>query len=509
MKYLPLTLILLLFLITRLLWINSIPASVYWDEASIGVNANSVLTTGEDEWGQSFPVEFKAFGEYKLPVYIYTAIPFIALFGLNELSIRLPSVVFSLGTVTIMFFLGKYLVDKKEGGFLAAFLMVISPWFFVFSRTGYEAMAGLFFYLLGIYLFLIFRIKSWLIFLATISLILSMYSYNSFRIVAPVTFILLLFFSFYRLKEAKKVLPILLISLVLFLGSYLFIIQSLISGNSSERLKEVGIFEVSVSKPKIVFNIAKNYLYFFTPNFVFDGDKNPRSQLPGSGQIYLIEIPFIFFGLLYVLKSKKPSLFLVLALFLVGFIPASITKEVGHSLRSIASLPMLLLLTMLGIRYLADLLRKGYLYTLIICVFLVSFGWYYFNFLNNFPKYSADWQYPYKAVFTSYKNDFNNYDNVLVTDRLSQPYIFGLFYLNYDLEKFRREAVYNEGNRKETSVIKKFDKFYFSEVDFYNLPKGKSLIFADKSERLTEINHKDVIKNLDGSIALYVYEYEK
>ena len=64
-----------------------------WDEASIGYNAYSLLQTGRDEYGKIFPLIFKSFGDYKPGVYIYLTIPFIAIFGLTELSVRLPSII--------------------------------------------------------------------------------------------------------------------------------------------------------------------------------------------------------------------------------------------------------------------------------------------------------------------------------------------------------------------------------------------------------------------------------
>lgn len=90
------TFLILLFLLTRLYGLISVPSSVYWDEASIGYNAYSILKTGKDEWGEFLPLHFRAFGEFKLPVYIYSTIPFVYVFGLNEVSVRLPSVFYSL-----------------------------------------------------------------------------------------------------------------------------------------------------------------------------------------------------------------------------------------------------------------------------------------------------------------------------------------------------------------------------------------------------------------------------
>ncbi len=51
--------------------LTSIPSGLNQDETSIGYNAYSVLTTGKDEYGKSYPIYFKSFGDEKLPVYIY------------------------------------------------------------------------------------------------------------------------------------------------------------------------------------------------------------------------------------------------------------------------------------------------------------------------------------------------------------------------------------------------------------------------------------------------------
>src|SRR3989338_3538011 len=112
MKYL-LAIICLLFLLTRFYKIGDIPPSVYWDEASIGYNAYSISRDGKDEWGDFLPLHFRAFGEFKLPVYIYSVVPFVKMFGLNEFSVRAPSVLFSLGVLILTFFLAGKLTGNN------------------------------------------------------------------------------------------------------------------------------------------------------------------------------------------------------------------------------------------------------------------------------------------------------------------------------------------------------------------------------------------------------------
>src|SRR4030043_723244 len=76
------------------------PPGFYLDEASIGYNAYSILKTGKDEYGVVWPLFFRAFGEYKNPLFIYALVPLIAINGLSIETIRLGAVVWgSLGVL--------------------------------------------------------------------------------------------------------------------------------------------------------------------------------------------------------------------------------------------------------------------------------------------------------------------------------------------------------------------------------------------------------------------------
>src|SRR5258705_10555238 len=51
------------------------PVGFFVDEASIAYNAHTIAQSGRDEYGYTFPLYFRAFGEYKSPVYIYLLSP--------------------------------------------------------------------------------------------------------------------------------------------------------------------------------------------------------------------------------------------------------------------------------------------------------------------------------------------------------------------------------------------------------------------------------------------------
>jgi 4-amino-4-deoxy-L-arabinose transferase-like glycosyltransferase len=123
----PLLTILILAFAVRAPNLRDNPPGFYADEASVGFNAFMLLTTGHDEHGQSWPLLFRAFGEYKLPVFIYSAIPAVAALGLREESVRLTSVFYGVLTVASTFLVARLLLGPAEALF-ASFVVAIVPW---------------------------------------------------------------------------------------------------------------------------------------------------------------------------------------------------------------------------------------------------------------------------------------------------------------------------------------------------------------------------------------------
>ncbi len=118
----------------RLNRLTDVPPGVNRDEASIGVTAYSLMTTGKDEYGRFLPLSFESFGDWKLPLYIYTAIPFVKLFGLTELAVRLPSALAGVASVAAVYYLAHLLFASESIGLLAAFSLAVMPWHIHISR---------------------------------------------------------------------------------------------------------------------------------------------------------------------------------------------------------------------------------------------------------------------------------------------------------------------------------------------------------------------------------------
>src|SRR5689334_10972459 len=174
-----LILIIALAAVLRLWKLGSIPPGLTPDEASLGYNAYSILKTGRDEYGKFMPIIFKSFGDYKPGLYVYTSVPFVAIFGLNEWSVRLPSAIAGLISVYLIYLIVSQLFPEyKYLGKISAITAGVNPWLIYLSRGAWEANLSLTLTLLGIYFFIrSFRRKEFL-YLSSISFALTLLTYQ-------------------------------------------------------------------------------------------------------------------------------------------------------------------------------------------------------------------------------------------------------------------------------------------------------------------------------------------
>jgi len=330
-KALLLVIIVFIALILRTYYIAQNPPSLSWDEVSIGYNAYSILKTGQDEHGKFLPLDaFTAYGDYKPPIPIYLTVPFVWVFGLNELSVRLPSAIFGTLTVLLTYFLVNELFRKSPITYhpsrIASFLLAVSPWHINLSRAGFEATIAFFFVVLGIYLVLRARRQATLWSVAWLPFVAAIYTFNSARYFSVIFACGLLVYCFGEIRKHVRLFALGVVLAFILLAPT---VPHLLSKEARLRFTEVNIFtDASVVTTaneriqreggsllsKILNNrrvgYARSYaLHFldnFQPEFLFmRGDGNPKFSIQDVGQLYIIEAPFlvIFIGL-------SPRLFL-------------------------------------------------------------------------------------------------------------------------------------------------------------------------------------------------------
>ena len=490
--------------ILRFYKLGTNPPGLYWDEAVLSYDAYSILNTGKDHHGETLPLFFESFGDWKLPGYHYLLVPSIAIFGLNEFAVRFPSALLGTLTIPLIYLLIKKLIEKSNVSIqlsvvksesialLTMLMLAISSWHIQFSRGAFESTAGLFFVVLGLYMFLLgLEKKSILIFtFAFLLFILSMYTYHAYRIFTSLFIISLIFIYFKDIRSNvnKFILPIAL-SVILLLPLLVFTFSS--SGKTratsqsvfnKEKYERTRVYYDLNSKRPLRF-LAKywsiplnytyltlgNYLEHFSPIFLFyRGDQIGRHSQVDMGQIYLFDGVLLIFALFALKNLNKPSLKVMLSWLLLAPIPAIIVTPNPHALRTLQMSIPLAFFSGLGLYSIFSQKKLLLVKTIIVVIVCYSFLTYLHLLFVHYPKkFAADWQDGNRQMVEKVRLYQDRFDKVYVTDVYSLPYIYFLFYLKYDPIKFQTHG-----------TSKAFDKYIFVPRDYDIYDKGRVLYVA-------------------------------
>lgn len=523
MKKYILILIIILAFVLRTYKLGSNPPSLYWDEASLGYNAYSILKTAHDEHGKFLPItNFGAFGDYKPPLYIYATVPSIAILGFSEFAIRFPSALFGVLTVLLTYFLAKKLFEDERIALTAAFFLAISPWHLQFSRGAFEANLGLFFSVLGIYSFAKFATEQpKYIFLSAASFLAAMYTFTGQRLFVPVILIVLVLqFKKEVIKNLKLVVLAAAISLVFFWPLFRFVTGTI---EGKLRFNEVTIFkDLQPINDSIRFrskdgfswwaNIIHNRRFFFTdqylthyfdaynPRFLFfTGDVNPRLSIQTIGELYFFDLILVLSGIYFLFAKRQKYRFLIIGWLLVSSIGPAVARETPHALRMIHILPTFQLIAAYGIYNLYQIIkyRKTFIFVSLLTI-SISLFYYLHMYYVHYPVENSDqWQYGYKQAVEYVKPLYNNVDHVIVTENYGRPYVYVLIYMKIDPRKYYQNANVTRDNQFFYHV-NAFDKFIFAEnPNSYDL-KGKTVIVTTPSGLPANAHFLNTINQLDG-----------
>lgn len=408
-----LVLILLIASILRLWKLNEVPVSLFADELDVGYHAYNIFQTGRDYSGNFLPLHFQSLAEWRTPLYLYSVVPTVAIWGITSWGVRLPAAVFGILGVWGMYlfvlefgrlgWIGKKFRMEEALALAAAAVLAVSPWHIQYSRAAFEVTMLLSFYLFGLYFFFkSFRDGKWLP-VSMILLIATPLIYSTAKLFTP--FLLAALFIIFRRdvlniffhsgsvsrfvspvfkRGARKYLILTLLSLLIFgsIAAY----ATFFSGGT-QRFGYISVFtdptretEVGVKRElaarfrgetgiglqptisdKLFYNkfsfwgqrILKNYFEPFSSEFLFiKGDLNLRHSIEGIGQFYKVEVIALLLGLVLffgVNKNRKVKIFIAFWV-LAGVVPSAITRDGGrHATRLIIVLPPLIFLAAYGL----------------------------------------------------------------------------------------------------------------------------------------------------------------
>ncbi len=492
----------------RLWRLDQVPTSLFGDELDVGYHAYSILKTGKDYSGNFMPIQFQSLAEWRTPLYLYSSVPTVAIFGITPWGVRLPAALFGIATIPVFFLLIKELLhnnEKKYASLIAlfsSFLLCISPWHIQYSRAAFEVTQLLFFLVLGIYLFLrAMRLKGNHLWLSAICFALLPSIYSTAKLFTPM--ILVVLFVLYRksiVALPKKAIVISVIALGLVVAPILW--STLFSGGA-QRFNYISVFSDPTTEPEIgtargadahsrgetgtglnptivdrLFHnkitlwgdtVVRNYLTPFSSEYLFNsGDPNPRHSIEGMGVFYKFELVGLLAGLVFFLtkSADRNKKLLIAAWVLLGVFPSSLTRDGGnHSTRLILTLPPLIFLISYGFYYLyiRTRMKLRFLtvgaYVVVLAFSFVSYQHLYW--VHNPSQSERWWHYGWGEAISSMKEIESQYENVVITSRDEPPWIFFAAWYQFD------PATWHKGYPMQKHTIEGFGEVsYIGKFSF-------------------------------------------
>jgi 4-amino-4-deoxy-L-arabinose transferase-like glycosyltransferase len=505
------------------------------DEAAIGYNAFSLAETGRDEHGNSWPIHFQSFNDYKPGLYFYMVLPFIKLLGLTVWAVRIPGALLGVVTVYVLYLLVREVFDDERQALVASLFLAISPWHIHFSRGGWEVSAATALITLGMYLFIRALKNSSLGFYAfsVVAFVASLYTYHAARVIVP---FLGLGFLVTRRKQLVKEIKKIILAGVLGLLLLLPLVRELVGPQVVSRAAGVGLLadpgpfarineqrgehgDFAGLVPKVMHNklvnygleFVKNWMEHFDGGFLFlSGDEVQRNRVPETGEMYLVDWVFILVAACFVARKPK-GWGIILWWLAVAPLGAALTFQSPHALRAHNMVIPLIIISAYGAVKMIGLIgeigkvwvRRGLLVFLLMAVVWNFARYQRMYWLHMAKEYPFSSQYGIGELVSYIKEEEGKFEKVIVTNRYDQPYILFLFYLKYPPTKFQGEHQLTPRDIYGFSTVRNFDKYYFNEINYDSVqPENPNSLIVGTDEEIPD--EANVVKEIYGSNG---YEY--
>lgn len=506
--------ILVLATFLRVYQLNIDPPSLFGDEVDVGYQAYSLLKTGKDMSGRFMPLYLRSLTEYRASLYIYSAVPFVGIFGLNEWGVRLPAVFWGIVSLIGLFLLVRKLFGTPVA-LVAMFLMAISPWHLQFSRASFEVTMLLSFLLFAAWFALLGLKKGYYLIPSAILFGASIYIYSTAVVFAPLVLLLIAGVNIRGIREIREIgvkwIAIAgIVGVVIVSGAAWSIF---VTGQATNRFEGISIFTDSVLLDKI--NLSRKSIGYYMPdgqfvtqspkveaaftnkftvysqvfwnnyfkalslNFLFaEGDINFRQSIHEMGELYYFETILLVFGIWYLVfreKDKKKAAF-VFGWLLLAPIPGSLTADGGyHATRLFIMLPPLVMLNALGLVFLGEQVMKlrgrvrlqflGILGVVgILGVINVSF--YLHRYYEHYPVESWRWWHVgFKEAMQYVKGNQDNYQKVFFNNTYEPSLDRYLFWTNADPQRIQSQ--FSSLTDSQKNIVDGFNGFVFDQKYYF------------------------------------------
>ncbi len=328
-----------------------IPAGSFIDESSVGYNAFLISQSGRDEAGVAWPLYFRAFGEYKNPVYIYLLAAIYRVTGPSISVARMFSETAGLMAALLIGILAWRISRRRSIAMVVMIATLLMPWLFELSHVVVEV--ALYPLLLALFLLRVHWLSertkwSWpdaLLLAATLALLT--YTYSIGRLLAPMLALGLLFFR--ERVRWSSILRVWLLFAILLIPILIFHYRH--PGALRYRFDVITYITPQMSYVEIAWEFIKHYVANLNMwGMIVRGDPDyfQIAALYGVGQLLAATFLLALVSLALFIRERRVDAwwrFVVYGL-AMSFVPSSFTKDHLHTLR-LCAVPIFLIVLMI------------------------------------------------------------------------------------------------------------------------------------------------------------------
>lgn len=526
--FILLLLILLLGAVLRLFKLGEVPPGITLDEMGYIFNSYSIAQTGKNVFGEALPflTWMVPNGFPFMPVPIYLSVPVHLLFGLTAASARLMSAILGIIDIYLLYLLIDRAFKKKDLALISAFFLAISPWHLHFARSAYDHNYALFFYLLGMVLFIVEIKKNRLPLFSIISFFLAVFSYRGMSIIVFPLFVLLFWYGWKILLAKRKQLAVFLVGILSIISSLLFVslkygdpytaegkaiftnpqIQSFVQKQIQEAEGPLFLRRFFLNKPSyIISTFRENYLRGYSFDFLFLHTEGSQIySIWPRGRIYFIDLIFIVLGFGYFFKNYKKEALFITGLFLIAGLPGAVGGS-PFSARNFLMSAILPVFTAGGVLFIYNLKTfknyKKILTVFFILIYSYALSSYFFDYYQRYPKIGGEaWGKSFRDLSSKILENKKNYREIIVGPTTHGDFVQFAFYANLSAKEVQNTWLKSE--RRHSGP------FTYKNIRFVPeciLKQAKETLFMTPSNCRKE-KPSDIIQDSFGNDVWKIYK---
>ncbi len=431
------------------------PVHLNQDEAVNGYDAYSLIHTLRDHHGNFLPLSFEAFGDWPPPVLTYSTLPFVAILGLNETSVRLVTAFYGIGVTLLSLLLAKQLGIKGWSRVFLVTAFSLAPVLITQSRLAIPPSIVPFYTLSSVILLIQIikdlnenkKVRLWIYVLAGISLALGFMTYPTQKIFIPMMVVIFFVVILFRNKiEKKRLLKLVLIPVVLFVLVIGHLLPFITESNRYNFRFSVVSLTTKYQGLELVARIGRRYVQYFSPQFLLlRGDLIKMQHVENYGLVTIPVTLFFYIGLLLmglklvrsILKKEKINQIyaFILLTTLAAPLMASMTRDNYHTLRAIHFFSLIPIVSTIGILELKEILKKELhkkilmILVVLSVIFSIFYAFSFFNYYTTTYREKNKWAYQYGVKDLIEKANTLKDKPVIIDDvSINMPYIYYLFF---------------------------------------------------------------------------------